>query len=229
MQAQALTNTHGAVVAADREKEKAVFFKHAKRFVADPSRGGLSRVQYIPDYGLVVCNGYLLIRWEVGGPKIPVQFLPDGTEVKNPLAYPDAPKVFKDHQRNAIAKMWVDVAEWIEAHKAAVAITKAAGDKKHHEVTLRNQPDNGEWWTLELKYKQYSLTVDHLNVNNFDIPKGFVIRYNAEYMLHLFQLIKDLEGKGTVEISVCPDPNSRWAMVISRGNLKALLMPIFQR
>ena len=227
MQAQ-LTKTHGALVAVGHSKEKEVFFKHAKRFVADPSQGGLSRVQFIPDFGLVVCNGYLLIRWKVGGPKIPVQFLPDGTEVKNPLDYPKAPQVFTDHQRNATTKMWVDVAEWINIHKAAVAIAKAAGDKNYRKVKLRNQPDNAEWWTLELEHKQYSLKVDHLDVNNFDVPKGFAVHYNAEYMLHLFQLIKDLEGKGTATINVCPAPNSRYAMVIHHGNLEALLMPIYR-
>ena len=233
-----------------RKTPSEVFFKHAKKFVADESRAGLSRVQWTPGLGITATDGHVLILWKAQtepnkpgctGPDTPLQFYADGGLVDKPLDYPDIEPLMDRYRGKVEYQFHIPgdaLPEWVEFHKVAVTVAKATDDT-FKTIELKTAKDNSQRFSLET-FKQItaghvSYRIDHLRVKNDvepSVPAGFSIRYNAEYMANILQLIKEMNGQifvageETSSVTVKLPTDDSYPIILESLALEALLMPI---
>lgn len=225
-----------------RKTPSEVFFKHAKKFVADESRAGLSRVQWIPGFGITATDGHVLILWKAQmepnkpgctGPDAPLQFYADGGLADKPLDYPDIAPLMERYRNQVEYQFHIPgdaLPEWVELHKAAAAVAKVTDDTLK-TIELKTAKDNSQRFVLE-SFKQISAghvcyKIDHLKTKNDvepSVPAGFSIRYNAEYMANILQLIKEMNGIQAVTVKLPKDDSN--PIILESLALEALLMPI---
>lgn len=120
--------------------------------------------------------------------------------------------------------------EWMELHKVAVTVAKTADDA-FKTVVLKTAEDNSQRFSLELEKQisagHISYKIDFLRAKNDvepSVPAGFSIRYNAEYMANILQLIKEMNGIQTVTVKLPKDDSN--PIILESLALEALLMPI---
>ena len=225
-----------------RKTPSEILFKHAKKFVADESRGGLSRVQWTPGFGITATDGHTLILWKAQtepnkpgctGPDAPLQFYADGAPADRPLTYPDIAPLMERYRNKVEYQFHIPgdaLPEWMELHKVAVTVAKTADDA-FKTVVLKTAEDNSQRFSLELEKQisagHISYKIDFLRAKNDvepSVPAGFSIRYNAEYMANILQLIKEMNGIQAVTVKLPKDDSN--PIILESLALEALLMPI---